>query len=133
MDGVTNGVTKMAFRGAKLKKIYIKNRNKSQKGKFSRRKGHQFEREVAILFRKIFPGARRQLEYHTADCNGVDISGTGHYRVQCKRGRKYASFTAIKEVTADEFMGQVPVLVTQGDNERILVALPLEEFLRLIG
>jgi len=108
-------------------------RNRSQIGKLSRAKGHSFEREVAILFRAIYPGARRQLEYHSADANGVDISGTGPYRIQCKRGRKYATLSKIKEVTYDEFSGEVPLLVTQGDRERILVALPLEEFLRLLA
>lgn len=102
-------------------------------GKKSRTKGHGFERQVAILFREVFPGAKRQLEYQEDECRGVDLEGTGPYRVQCKRMRKYVSLSAIKEVQCDELLGEVPVLVTQGDRERILVALPLEEFLRLLG
>lgn len=101
-------------------------------GKLSRTKGHSFEREIAIALRGIFPEARRHLEYQDAEANGVDLVNTGKYFIQCKRGRKYASLTAIKEVQCDEALGDVPVLVTKGDNERILVALPLEEFLNLI-
>ncbi len=102
------------------------------KGKMSRTKGHGFERLIAAELRVVFPEARRQLEYHIKDANGVDIANTGFYKIQCKRGRKWSSLSAIKEVTADEMLGEVPVLVTQGDRERILVAIPFEEFLRLL-
>lgn len=101
--------------------------------KLSRTKGHSFERMIASALHVVFPLARRHLEYHERDANGVDLIETGYYRIQCKRGRKYASLSAIKEVTADEFLGEVPLLVTQGDRERILVAMPLEEFIRLIS
>lgn len=105
---------------------------KSARSKKSRRRGHNFEREVANLLKVVFPDARRHLEYQGAEANGIDIVNTGLYKIQCKRGKKYASFTAIKEVEADEMFGDIPVLVTQGDKERILVALPFEEFLRLV-
>lgn len=105
---------------------------KSRLGRRSRTKGHSFEREIAILIRQIFPDARRHLEYQDAEANGVDLIGTGSYRIQCKRGKKYASLTAIEEVTADEALGEVPLLVTQGDHKRILVAMPIEEFTRLV-
>ncbi len=102
-------------------------------GRMARRKGHAFERTVAILLRSVFPKVRRHLEYQDAEANGVDLVETGHYRIQCKRGRKPAPLSAIKEVQADELLGEVPVLITQGDHERILVAIPFEEFLRLIS
>lgn len=101
-------------------------------GRKSRTKGHSFERAVAVAFREVFPEARRQLEYHEDDCRGVDLQGTGRYRVQCKRFKSYAPLTAIEEVQYDELYGEVPVLVTQGDKKRALVALPLEEFLHLL-
>ncbi len=104
----------------------------TNKGKMARAKGLQFERLVAIALRPIFPKARRHLECQAAEANGVDLVETGHYRIQCKRGRKYSSFSAIQEVTADELMGEIPVLITQGDHERILVAIPLEEFVALL-
>ncbi len=101
-------------------------------GKLSRTKGHSFEREIAIALRRIFPDCRRHLEYQDAEANGVDLVNTGAYKIQCKRGKKYCSFSAIKEITADELLGEIPVLVTKGDNERVLVALPIEEFIRLL-
>lgn len=102
------------------------------RGKMARRKGHQFEREIAIALRLVFPKVRRHLEYQDAEANGVDLVETGLYRIQCKRGRKPASMSAIKEVVCDEELGEIPILVTQGDNERILAAMPFEVFLRLL-
>lgn len=100
-----------------------------KKGRWSRDKGHGFEREIAIMFREIgYPKACRQLEYQEG--KGVDLANTGIYDIQCKRGRKYASLSAIKEVPFAE--GRVPLLITRGDYEETLVAMPLKHFLGLI-
>lgn len=114
-----------------MKKVKTKKRSAASIGKLARRKGHQFEREVAIAFRKIFPDARRHLEYQDAEANGVDLVETGHFKIQCKRGRKYASITAIEEIECDAWLGDIPVLVTQGDDKPPVVVMPLEDFLRL--
>jgi hypothetical protein len=100
--------------------------------KLSRTKGHSFEREISIALRLVWKDARRHLEYQDAEANGVDIANTGPYKFQCKRGRRHASFTAIKEIEADEVLGDIPVLVSKGDHDRILVALPFEAFLDLL-
>ena len=102
-------------------------------GKRARTKGHSFEREVAIAFRKVFPEARRHLEYQDSQANGVDLAETGPFRVQCKKLKKYAPLSMIKEVQCEEWLGEIPVLVTAGDKETPLVALPLENFINLIG
>ncbi len=101
-------------------------------GKRSRTKGHSFEREMAIALRPVFPEARRLLENHSDDANGVDLMHTGEYRIQCKRLRNYAPLNKIEEVEFDELLGEIPVLITQGDRKRPLVCLPLEEFIRLL-
>jgi hypothetical protein len=99
----------------------------------ARTKGLQFERKIAAELRVVFPDARRHLENHADDAAlGADLMYTGRYRIQCKRGRKAAPLTAIQQVKADELMGEVPVLITQGDHERVLVAMPFEEWLRLL-
>lgn len=98
----------------------------------ARAKGHSFEREIANSLKPIFPEARRLLENHKDDARGVDILHTGAYRFQCKRLRKYCNPNKIEEVQCDEMLGEVPVLVTQGDRKRILAVLPFEELLRLL-
>lgn len=99
-------------------------------GKKSRTKGHSFERWCANEFRLVFPEARRQPEYHVKDANGVDLQGTGRYKIQCKRFRKYASITAINEVKCE--IDHVPILVTRGDNSEAMAVLPLKDLIQLI-
>lgn len=101
-------------------------------GKTERTKGHSFERLIAKKLRRIFPRARRHLEYHIGDANGIDLDHTGDFRIQCKRGKRYASLTAIEEVTLDPIEGGVPVLITQADRKQILVCLPFGAFMNLL-
>lgn len=102
-------------------------------GASSRRKGFSFEREIANALKEFYPDARRQLEYHSADANGVDIMHTGHYRIQCKRTKQYVTLKKIEEVICDEdYLGECPVLIAKADRGRTLVTIPLEEFLQLL-
>jgi len=98
----------------------------------SRRKGHSFERSIAILFRSLFPKARRQLEYQIDDCNGVDIAGTDPFKIQCKKLKKYAPITAIEEVKCHRELGDIPVLITAGDHQEPIAALYFSDFFRLL-
>lgn len=94
-----------------------------------RTKGHSFEREIAKLLRCIFPNARRHLEYHKEDCKGFDLDNTGKLKIQCKRGKKYAPLSKIKEPQCKE--GEMPVLITKGDHEKPIIAFYLEDWLKL--
>lgn len=105
---------------------------KKKLGKLSRTKGHSFERLIAKRFRPIFPEAKRHLEYQISEAKGVDLDGVGEYKVQCKRGRKYANPSAIEEIQLDPIEGGIPVLITQGDFKEPIVCIPLEHFLNLL-
>lgn len=100
----------------------------------NRRKGLVFEREVAIAFRAAgFPAASRHLEFQSHHGGqGIDLEGVGPYRVQCKKLRQYASVATIEEVKCERWLGEVPILVTAGDNKEPMAVLPLEELMRLI-
>lgn len=98
----------------------------------SRRKGHSFERWVANKLKKIYPEARRHLEYQASEALGVDVANCGEYRIQCKRGKRYASLTAIEEIQICPIEGGVPVLVTKGDNKEPLACMPFEHFIKLV-
>lgn len=113
--------------------VAVSKKTKSSPGKSARRKGHQFEREVAIWLRRVFPQARRVLEYHEADCKGVDIAETGRFRFQCKKHKGYAPVSSLYEIEHDaECAGHIPVLVTAGDSEPAVAVLPFEDFLQLL-
>lgn len=96
----------------------------------SRTKGHGYERECVKEFRKVFGDCERTQEGDSLDRAGVDLKGTGRLRVQCKRGRKYAPITKIKEITVSN---GIHCLVTKGDRERSTITLYLEDFLELIS
>ena len=97
-------------------------------GKLSRTKGHSYEREVAIVFREVFPNAKRKLEYQLDECTGVDLENVGPFLIQCKRLKKYAPISKIKEV---EGQG-IHALVTCGDRQRDVICLYLADFIRIL-
>ena len=105
---------------------------KRRKGRSVRTKGHSFERMIAKLLRPVFPNARRQLEYHQDDCNGVDIQNADPYLIQCKALKGYASINRLDEIKPDKLMGDVPILITKADNKPIMVVMPFTHFLSLL-
>lgn len=101
-------------------------------GRRARSKGLGFEREVAVLLRPFFPNARRHLEYQDAEANGVDLVETGDFRFQCKKLKTYAPVTTLNEIDCERAFGEVPVLVTSGDNLPAVAVLYFEDFLWLL-
>lgn len=102
-------------------------------GRGCRAKGHSFERWTAIEFQKVFPEAKRHLEYQASEAQGIDIDNTGIYKVQCKRGKKYSNPSAIEEIIICPIEGGIPVLVTKGDNKEPLACIPFSHFLELLA
>lgn len=98
-------------------------------GKTSRTKGHSYEREIVKRFKKLFPNARRHLEYQSSEATGDDIAGTGPLRIQCKRGKRYSSIGKIKEIQGDH---GIHCLVTKGDREKDIICLYLDDFIAIL-
>lgn len=84
------------------------------------------------MLRPVFPDARRHLEYQDAECFGVDLVNTGHYRIQCKKTKTYPPLNTIQEVQVDPGWGEVPILVAQADNQPALVVMPLTDLIDLL-
>lgn len=102
-----------------------KKRSKS----YSRTKGHTFERLIANVFKACgFPDAQRQLEYQANQAQGIDLAGTGAFRVQCKKTKTYVPLNTINEVKIKDPFSEIPVLVAAGDNLKPLVTIELEAF-----
>lgn len=96
-------------------------------GRWVRRKGHQFERDIAIALRDIFPKARRHLEYQDAEANGIDLVETGRFCIQCKKYKSYVPISTINEVMCDRRLGEIPVLISAGDNLPTMAVLYFED------
>jgi hypothetical protein len=92
-------------------------------GKTSRRKGHNFEREIAKLLRQYYPNAKRQLEYQEGV--GFDIAETGDLSVQCKVGKSFKIEKALKEAVRDN---KIPLAITKKDREDIVVSMYWKDF-----
>lgn len=82
-------------------------------GKANRRKGHNFEREVAKDFREIgYPDAIRQLEYQEG--LGVDLKNTGLFRIQCKNKKRYVN----PDILNSQDWDGLPIVVTKANRKK---------------
>lgn len=99
-------------------------------GNTSRRKGHNFERDVARKLSAIFPTARRHLEYQDGENNGVDITNTGNLLVQCKKKKNYAPINSINEIKPNK---GIPILITAGDRLEPMVVISMANFISILN
>ena len=102
-------------------------------GAGSRRKGHNFEREMVHRFAEVFgeDKVRRGLQYRDgSDCPDVVAPA---FWVECKRGRKTNVKAALKQAqAASEGKGLWPVAVCRDDEEAATATLALDDFLDLL-
>lgn len=96
-------------------------------GKSQRTKGHSFERNTAIRWRRVFPNAMRNLDDVYGGV-GVDLKNTGALLPQCKSYKKYAPISKIFEVQGEG----IPVLVTKGDRLPPIVCMFESDFLDIL-
>lgn len=95
-----------------------------------RRKGHNFEREIARQLREIFPKARRGLQYQDGiQC--ADVEGTP-FHIECKRGRKPNPRAAMVQALGDAKPGRIPVVVVKDDHKPPFVCMAWEDFIDLV-
>lgn len=114
----------------KAKKIKNANIPVKRSKRYTRDKGHGFERDCAILLRSIYPNAKRHLENQKAEAMGFDLDNTGPFRFQCKRYKKYVNPSRIEEVQFNK--NQMPALITKGDHKKPIVCLYLDDFIKIL-
>ena len=103
--------------------------------KAARRKGISFEQEIARRFQQVgYKQARRHLEVQMQESGtGIDLLGTGPFRVQCKKTKKYVSLNTIKEIVSEREFGDIPVLIAAGDHQEPLATMYLDDFFRMVS
>ena len=92
-------------------------------GKSSRRKGANYEREVAALFKEMgWPDAKRHLEYQSDEAEeGRDLDGTQPLAIQAKCWAKTPSISAIEEIlTTEEYPIPLAILKRSKTGEKPL-------------
>ena len=99
-------------------------------GSSQRRKGHNFERAVAILFRNHFKNARRGLQYGDGS-NAPDVDGTPFW-IECKVGKKPNPRAALEQATEASNGTRPPVAVVKDDRKEPFVVIKLDDFLGMI-
>lgn len=106
----------------------------SMSGKKSRTKGHNYEREIARLFREILPDCDAKRGFQTRDggkCEAdVVIPGADELHVECKRGKKVGYRSALKQAVSDsrERRALLPVVIAKDDHCEPVAHMPLEVF-----
>lgn len=101
-------------------------------GNHSRRKGHNYERELVHLFRAVMPGAnvKRGLQYRDGgDAPDVDCP---RFWIEAKRGKKPNPRAALKQAQ-EATDGRTPVAVIRDDRGEAFVCLSLADFLEMVG
>jgi hypothetical protein len=104
-------------------------------GKLSRQKGAGWERELAIILRKLWPSAKRGLGQARSGGEVCDVDGTPFW-VEAKVGTKTNLKAAVKQ--AEAATDGRPVIAVCKDNAKpgkmpdVWVAMRLETFERVV-
>lgn len=100
---------------------------------YQRRKGHDWEREVASMLREAMPGARIRRGDQGAGGTGRPDVEAPHLHVECKCGPKPNARAAVKQAIADAEKGLWRVAVIRDDHDLRWAAMPLEDLLDLLA
>jgi len=100
----------------------------------SKHKGNRFEREcAAILAREIWPECYTSRFMGSAwdDYNGIDLTGTPGFNVQCKSVEKLSPgyHQILSEMLQNE---NINIVIHKRNNKGAVVALELSDFISLV-
>lgn len=109
-------------------------RTPSQRGRYARTKGHNFERQLVHRFREVMPGAevKRGLQSRGGGAEVPDVD-CPVFHVEAKVGKQPNPRAALKQAFADAAKGKIPVAIIKDDREVPFVLLGLEDFLDFVG
>ena len=100
----------------------------------SKQKGNQFERQMAAILReKIWPECftSRFMGSAWLDYNGVDLTGTPGFNVQCKAVEKLSP--GYHEILSGMLKNKnTNIIIHKKNNKGAIVAMDLQEFIKLI-
>lgn len=114
---------------------------RSKLGRRSRTKGHNYEREVANLFKELWPEARRGYQSRGGTKEAPDVDGTPFF-IECKKGAR----TNIKAALEQAYVAchkpteagtvvvdtRFPLAITKDDRRRAMATMYLDDFMELL-
>jgi len=101
-------------------------------GASCRRKGHDFEREMARVLGEVFgpDNSRRGIQYRSgSEVPDVEVPA---FWVECKRGRRTNIRAALKQASEACNAPKWLLAVCKDDSERAIAAMYLEDFIDLL-
>ena len=115
--------------------------SRAKRGRAARRKGHDFEREIANKLSTIYPGAARGLQYqHGLHC--PDVVGTP-YHIECKHlgSRSFRPLDALEQASSDAKLAssvpgvplRPPVAICKMTGVGTVVCMYLHDWLALVN
>jgi len=108
----------------------------SKRGKASRRKGHQFERDLVNRFNedlKDFHAVRGLQSKGGRGAADVRLTGSLHeFHCECKKGKQPSINAAVRQAIQDHKFGSIPIAITCADREWTLVSMQLEDFIAIL-
>lgn len=98
----------------------------------SRRKGADYEREIARKLREYGYNARRGQQY--SGLNGdADVIGLDGIHIECKRTEKTDLYSWIAQANRDAREGELPVVLHRKNNCKTLAIMEMDTFMQLYG
>lgn len=96
----------------------------------SKDKGKRGELELAKILREYGYDTRRGQQY--SGIGGDDVVGLPGIHIECKRVERLNIYEAMAQSVRD-CKGDVPTVFHRKNNQKWLVTLPLEEFIKIYG
>lgn len=103
-------------------------------GRASRRKGHDFEREIAARLRAVF-GEDVKRGWQARDgADAPDVDGTPFW-IECKRGKRTSIYAALRQAEDAAWSAcdkRAPVAICKDDGRVATLTMRLDDALDLI-
>lgn len=96
-----------------------------------KKKGSEFEREVAGILREYGYEARRGLQYQSGQVE-ADVVGLPGYHLECKRVERLNIHAALEQSQNDARPGEIPVVVHRRSREEAYITMPFKAFLEVL-
>lgn len=98
----------------------------------SRRKGHDFERDIVRQVREAMPGAEVERGLQYRDGEGVADCRMPVFHLECKVGKQQSPRAALAQATRDAERGKVPLAVVKDDRKEPFIVMGWPDFVEFL-